>query len=477
MKKKEKKYGFLKGVLVLVCIALVLSWLIPNGALAETGFQEGVMTRIGLNDLSWIFYYTVIYFSIDKIMFLLAIGGLYGVLTRTSAYNNLVTSIAKKLSGNKKLAVVLFSVLIAGLTSILTQTFAVVLFIPFIISILNKMKLDKMTIFATTFGSLLVGILGATYGTEGAVYLNNYLVSGEQTIHDLINATILVRAGILVIGLLLFNFFTINHMNTVDKNASGEEIFPLEEIEEDKRKNKLPIIILGLLTFIIVILAFINWNNNFLIDTFTNFHESLFKVKIGGDFYIIKDLLGANIGELGTWDLFSLTAVVFIFTLILGLCYRMHFEEFVDNFKAGAKKMLLPCLVVVGAFLVMVIVYMSPYIATIINKFLSMTDGFNLATMTLSSFIANIFHADLGYTGYILGSYLAVEYVDYLNPIYVILTSTYGFVQFFAPTSVILGVGLTTLNVKYKEWLSYIWKFLVGMLICLLVIFILLTLI
>ena len=127
--------------------------------------------------------------------------------------------------------------------------------------------------------------------------------------------------------------------------------------------------------------------------------------------------------------------------------------------------------------MVMITVYMSPYIATILNKILSLTDGFNLATMMLSTLILNIFHTDLGYTGYIMGAYLTTEYVDYINPIYVMLTSLYGFVQLFIPTSILLGVGLTSLNVKYKDWLKFIFKFLIGMFICLLVVFILMTLI
>ena len=97
--------------------------------------------------------------------------------------------------------------------------------------------------------------------------------------------------------------------------------------------------------------------------------------------------------------------------------------------------------------------------------------------MTLSSLLLNIFHTDLGFTGYIVGAHYVVEYADYINPIYVMLTSLYGFVQFFIPTSILLGVGLTSLDVKYTDWLKYIWKFLVGMIIVLLVIFILMAVI
>ena len=88
---------------------------------------------------------------------------------------------------------------------------------------------------------------------------------------------------------------------------------------------------------------------------------------------------------------------------------------------------------------------MSPYPATIFNKLLSLSDGFNLATMSLTALLTNILHTDLGYTGYVIGSYLTTEYVDYINPIFVIFTSLYGYVQFFIPTSIIFPVWVATI--------------------------------
>jgi len=463
---KEKRYGLFKGILLFITIAIILTWLIPNGEFSSAGFaSEGILTRVGLNDLAWLGYYGI-YFSIDKIIFLLAIGGLYGVLVKTNAYDRITSAIANKIK-HKKIAVVIISVLVAVLTSLLTQSFVVLTFIPFIISILKKMKLDKMTILATTFGSMLVGVMGATYGTEGIGYLSNYITADKFNI--------LYRLGILVVGLILFNFFTILHMNKV-KNEEVEEVVETE-VKETKKSSIIPVIVISLLLFIIIILGYVNWNSNFGITIFEDFHKLLTEIKIGDDFYIFQSLLGSNMSALGTWDLFSISGIVLILTIILGLCYRVRLDEFMSNYAQGMKRMIKPILCVVAAFSLMTVVYMSPYIATIVDKILSITDGFNLATMTLSSLILNIFHTDLGFTGYIVGSHYVVEYADYFNPIYVMLTSLYGFVQFFVPTSILLGVGLTSLNVKYTDWLKYIWKFLIGMFIVLLVIFILMAVI
>ena len=221
MKKKEKKYGLLKGVLILVLVAILLTWLIPVGEFSSATFVEDGMQRIGLSNLSWIIFYALI-------IFLLVIGGLYGVLSKVGAYERLVEGIAKNFSKHKKLAVVVLSIVIAVLTSLLTQSFALLIFIPFVIAILKRMKLDKMTILATTFGAMLVGVLGATYGTEGLQVFDDVRYMGGIN-----NASVLVRAGILAIGLVLFNFFTLVHMDKTEKTAESKEIFEIEPMKEE----------------------------------------------------------------------------------------------------------------------------------------------------------------------------------------------------------------------------------------------------
>ena len=51
----------------------------------------------------------------------------------------------------------------------------------------------------------------------------------------------------------------------------------------------------------------------------------------------------------------------------------------------------------------------------------------------------------------------------------------YGLIQLFMPTSAILITGLSLMKIDYKSWLKYIWLFVVGMLIILLVLFTVVT--
>lgn len=472
MKKEEKKYDLLKGILFLVVVAIILSWLIPYGEFKGTSFtSEGALARIGLNSIAEIFYYSI-QFAMDKIVLLIAIAGFYGVLSKTKAYDNLVTNIAKKIK-HKKIFVVTISCLFAVLTSLFRESFASLIFIPFIISIMNRMKIDKMTIITTTFGSVLLGVLGATFGTEGLRLIETQGFFTADSFDP--NKTVLIRAGILLISLVLFNFLNVAYMKKKSKENETVDMFPVVEADE-KKKTKFPIIVMGIILIILVILGFLNWNT-WNITIFDDFHTLVTDIKIGDDFYIFSNILGSTFVAFGKWDLLTLSSIIILFTIIIGLCYRFKFNEFVSSYINGIKKIIKPIFAIIGAFTVMTIVYMSPMLPTIANKILSLTKGFNIATTSLSLIISYIFSSNLDFVGYSFFTYFVSAYPSHLNTIYVMISSLFGLVSFIAPTSLILVVGLTSLDIKYKEWLKYIWKFLVGITICLLVIFILMTLI
>ena len=54
---------------------------------------------------------------------------------------------------------------------------------------------------------------------------------------------------------------------------------------------------------------------------------------------------------------------------------------------------------------------------------------------------------------------------------FLIYTTIYGLISFISPASAILVFGLSYMDVPYKKWLKYIWKFFCAMLVVLLIIF------
>ena len=117
------------------------------------------------------------------------------------------------------------------------------------------------------------------------------------------------------------------------------------------------------------------------------------------------------------------------------------------------------------AYIVLEFSVMFPVLPTISNWILGLTDSFNVITTYLTGLVNALFTVEYQYTASLIGTQLVTIYAENVSVISVILQSTYGLISFVAPSSAILLIGLSYLDIKYKTWLKYIWKFLVAMLI------------
>jgi len=571
--KKISKNDIAKAIGAMILLAVILTWIIPSGQFSGATYYEYGMNRVGLTDLTTLGYYSA-YFAIDRVTFLLVLGGFYGLLSKTSAYQKITTTIAKKLKGKEIISLVVTSVVIAGLTSISKTSLGLLVFVPFIISVLLKMKLDRMSAFTATFGSMLIGSLGATFGTEALVSFNNYFAGNLGT--DVLGATLVVRSVILLVSLVLFNFFVVLHTKKVLANKKlderKEDRFEVED-NTDKKVKTLPLIIVLSLISVITLLGIINWTG-FGIEIFNDFHTWLTELTIGKDFTIFAYILGNSAAAFGAWDLFTVSTLLFISSIIIALISKVNFSDYLANIGNGLIKIGKPVLVLVGVYAAFIALYMTPIIPTITSKLLpasntpsinidykgsgkayfnidtdedlvadynlinqdvdgdkkcdlncdtnndgwpdknldfdadgkvtdkdkevaeklknqsalnldsngdgiadvNVTTEFSFGKTVLAAIITNILHVDLGYTGYSVGAYLVSNFgAVALTIVFLIYFLVFGFIQLFAPTSVLLMVGLTYTNLEYKSWFKYAWIFLLSMLAILAVLLILLA--
>ena len=406
----------------------------------------------------------------DKIIFLMIIAGVYGVLAKTSGYQRLVTVIAEKLKKYVVVYSVVVSVFLFILTSLFSQTFVVLAFVPFFISILLKMNLDKLTTFIITFGSVLVGLLGVTFGSEGVTSFDYYIGSD---LTEGLNYRYIIAA----VTVVLYNFFICMRVKKVlsetkknTKNSTIEDD-PFK-VENSSKKNAIPVAIILFLMMALIILGYIDWETNFAITAFNKFHEWLIGLAPTEDFYIISYILGQQTTALGNLKyVFILCNIFVLAAMLIAFLYRMKVNEFVQAFYDGVKKMFKPILLFVASYIVFGVIVSVPITSTICNWIFNLVEGFNPFIVSVCAFINSLFSPDLGYTGYAVGSFLTTVYTDQMQLVNAIYTSMYGLIQLFLPTSAILVIGLSFMDIDYKSWLKYIWLFVVGMLIILLVLF------
>lgn len=466
----EKEHRIAKLLGLILGAAFITTWVIPYGHFQGIDFYDYGMNRVGFADLGSTIYYAI-YFTIDKLIFLLAVAGFYGVLCKTSGYQKLVGSLAKKLKNHEIITAIIMSLFVVAMTSLFSQTLAVLIVVPFFVSILMNMKIDKLTTFAITFGSMLVGILGATYGTDALYFFNNYLKTD-------VTVALTYRAIIVFVAFFLYNFFICMRLKKVLKEkVQNEELEDVAFVSAPTKAKTsiIPVtIILGLL-LIIVVLGFVNWKSYFGIDVFDTFHKWLTELTIGEDFTVFAYLFGKNAVAFGSFDLLNISVILVLISALLAFLYRVKLTDYADAFYSGVKKMFKPILYFITIYTIFAICYTSPFMPTISNFAFSLTEGLNPFIASIVAFVTSVFHADLGYTAYTVGAFISSAYASNLSIVHTIFTSMYGLVQLIMPTSCVLLIGLSLMKIDYKSWFKYIWLFVIGMFIILLVLFTVVT--
>jgi len=470
--RKSKKYDLAKWIGLFLCVAISLTWIFSFGYFNGTQVVDYGMVYQGITDIPNLLYYTLSMAS-DKIIYLLALGAFYAVLSKCDGYKKLVVTIAEKLKGKEITFALVASLLFTAMSSMFTQTFVTLLFVPFVVSILLSMKLDKITAFCVTFGSVLIGTLGATYGSEGLDWFNYYT---EATV----STGIIYRLIILVVAFILFNFFTVLHAKKV---LNGKKVNELDsdpfKVENVNKKAKVwPTITILSVLLVLVILGYVNWEANFGIKVFSKFHEWLIGLKIG-EFAMFKSILGTGAASFGTWNLLVLSILLLLVTICFAVLNGLKLNDFIESYGEGFKKISKGILLFLGSYMVMLAIFDAnsgvSVMSTITNLMFKNIETFNPFLVTIDALLSNAFHVNFGLTGYSSAAYLMTTFASNLETIHTIFTTMYGFVSLCVPTSAVLLIGLSYLDIEYKTWMKYIWMFVVAILVILLVLFTVMT--
>ena len=156
-----KKHNTFKIVLGTIFVFAILSWIIPAAYYSGEFVDQGLV-QVGLFDLFNYSLTSVSYFGYLS-LYLIFVGGFYGVLNKIPAYRDLLDAMVKKLCGKEKVVLSVIMVLLAVIISVWGIEVEMLLFVPFLVSLILLMGFDKMVAALAIAGSSLVGVAGATY--------------------------------------------------------------------------------------------------------------------------------------------------------------------------------------------------------------------------------------------------------------------------------------------------------------------------
>ena len=102
------------------------------------------------------------------------------------------------------------------------------------------------------------------------------------------------------------------------------------------------------------------------------------------------------------------------------------------------------------------------------NPVVKLLDGkFNIFKMFFATLLISLLAVDPELIIYVLNNHVLALYGEKLVATSLLFTAGYSIVQVIAPTSFVLMIALTYVNIPYTKWLKEIWKYA----LCLLVMF------
>ena len=464
-----KKHKVLKVAIITLLICALLTWIIPC-ATYQMEYTEIGRYQVGLFDILS-YQSTVLGYFGYVALFVLVVGGFYGVLFKTGAYRAMLDSICKKFKGKETIFVIVIISLFAILTSFAGLQLALLMFFPFVISLLLMMGYSRVATVAVTAGSVAVGLMGTTFAYNTTQVLQEYL-SVELT--DLIWAkVILLVIGIILLALSVVKF---SKKDSLKKEIEKDEFIP-EPVKGKAKKRIWPLVIILDLIFLVMVLGFITWSNSFGIDLFTDVYTAVTEFELFG-FPIFGKILGA-VSPFGYWSLLELITIMILAVIIIKFVYKIKWDEIFDAFGKGVKKALVPAIIVILIYTVLVLTTYDPYQLVIYKVILGLSKVFNIFTTGLVVVLSSIFNGDPVYAFYSVLPYFVSVVTDtnYYQMIAVIFQALYGIVTLVAPTSIPLMLTLAYTGTSYKDWFKYIWKLLVALIVVAFIIFTILLLI
>ncbi len=239
----------------------------------------------------------------------------------------------------------------------------------------------------------------------------------------------------------------------------------------DSKHKIWPIVVMFGLLFVIMVLAFLPWEQVFKVTVFSEASSEVAGFKLFG-FDIFGKLLG-TFESFGNWTLLSLMVVMAVFALLLSYIYKIKFDEVLDGISSGAKKALTPAFLTFLIYMILVLVTFHPFQTTIYEALFGLTEGFNTVTTAVAGFLSSIFNADASYVYQAVVPHFAgvVTNSDIYPIAGILFQSMYGVAMLVAPTSVVLVATLSYLGISFKDWYKAIWKLLIELVVVLLLIY------
>ncbi len=273
-----KKYNTLFVVAITILVFILLTWIFPITYLSGE-LVSGERAQAGIFNL---FSYPIFTFYnfIYVFVYLLGIGGIYGLLNKTGAYRRILEKVSNHVKGREILVLILTVLLMAIIISFTGFTFETLIILPFIAGVVLLLGYDKMTAALVTVGSVSVGIIGTTFSKLVAGTFNELLSTNYTDLIWVKVCLLIILAGVLVVNIVL-------HAKNIEKDKNPEESFLLPSKVTDKTVKVWPLATILIAFLLVLIIGTINWSGAFGITFFDTLHENILASEVLSKYVVL----------------------------------------------------------------------------------------------------------------------------------------------------------------------------------------------
>lgn len=465
-KKSSKVKSRITAFTIIFCIIIalgIISWLLPDAEFIDSTIVDG--SGVVAASLSDILMAPILGFedAVDVSIFILVLGGLLAIVTKTGALEQGIKVLVKKLKGNELLLIpiLMFIFSVGGTTyGMLEETVGFYALLAFT---MVAAGMDTVVASATVLLGAGSGVLGSTinpFATGAAIAA---LPEGVE-----VNQGIIIFLGVVLwlVSYAISVYFVMTYAAKVKKNKGStilslQEQKAMEETYADKDANKIEAklskkqtitLILFLLTFVIMIIGFIPWADLGIEAFSAEGNWSSF-------------LTGSGFGS---WWFYDAATLFFIMAIIIGIINGFKENEIVNTFIDGAKDILSVVLIIAvarGASVLMKTTYLDNYIiVNAANALQNMPEFiFTPLNFLLHIFLSVLVPSSSGLASLstpIMGG--LSNALSYSNEVTVMtMVAANGLVNLITPTCGAIMGGLALAKVEYSTWVKWAGKIVV----------------
>lgn len=312
-----KKHSLFKFISIILILILITCYFLQDRYGSNTYF--GVM-GVGLR------YVQTLYYFFYLVVFLLAVGGLYGVLNKAPSYKKMLDNIVTYVKPFGKKFIFLLIILISIISSFTGITMPLIIFVPFLCAIILLLGYDKLVAVSTTVVSSLVGYFGGVFVT-----IMNSSTQKFETFESFVGldnqfSNIFPKLLLLFAGIALLITFVNSHIVNVEKKKvkyelSDDSELLVNEVKGDYKNIKVwPLAVSLFLLFAIIVLGLFPIGSLFDFTFFSDLHSAIFSISLGDALIrLILIILVVGLTLLVKWIVTLIKKSKFKFNLVLPL--------------------------------------------------------------------------------------------------------------------------------------------------------------